>query len=356
MHGSTAPRSGRRLLPWLAATLLLSGLGCDSIVGGDDEPSVEGTWVTTQGTLTLYLEITDSTVTVYEGASGECYYVDAFDRLQQEGDRYTLSGQMSSSTFQVTFRLEDGRLRAQSVSADDTFNALYETTSQDLSALDQCTVLGTWVNGGEEFVEYVHITSSTLTVYGGLPDGCVSIIAFDIQEKNGGVYRLMEQGGGQLLEVTLRLDGEQLVITNAHAPNQLTYYDPSDQDVSALEECGPGPGDPRIDCYELPAIEPGDTISGELTASDGVYSGWYYDLYGLVVTTSREVQIDLSSDEIDSFVVVYREGGDFLKANDNADTSTLDASVSIYLNGGCYRVEASSAVIGETGAYTLTVN
>lgn len=359
MFASTASRCSRRALArpsvWLTAAILLSGsLACDSVTGGDGPP-IEGTWVTTDGSRTLYLDITASTITAYEGLQGECFYVERFDRLGRDGDRYTLRGEQSMSSFRVTLRVEDGGLKASTTAEDPTFNATFETSERDLLALDECSVLGTWVTGGAEFVEYVHITRSSLVVYWGLTGGCVSVVTYDIRERNGNVYRLVEKYSGEPLEVTLLLEGEQLAITNTAPHSQSTLYDPSDQDPSALEECGPRPSDPTIDCYGLPAVVPGDTIEGELSASDGTYSGWYYDLYGLTLTSVQEVQIGVSSDVIDSFVAVYERGGEMVIANDDTSAVSPDASVTFTGEAACYRIEASSAFVGETGPYTLTV-
>lgn len=245
----------------LALLLLpLVGLaGCDAITGSDDEASIEGTWVLTEGSSTLYLEITDTTVTVYDGVAGECFDIMELDIVGRDGATYTLEDPDSGYPVDVFMRVVDGQLSV------------------------------------------------------GEPEGDT--------------------------------DPE--------------LYAPSDQDVSQLEECvytdGGGGTDPAIDCSSLPAITVGQSIDGELTTSDPVFEGNYFDLYGLTLDASTEVRIDLTSRSIDAYLFLYESDGTYIDEDDDGGAD-LDASLTTTLPAGCYRIEATSYFGDETGPYTLSVN
>lgn len=357
MHGSPPARTLRSVSSWLAVLgLALAGSACDDAVTPEDDATVEGSWVATIAGQTLYLDITSSTVTLFEPAQDGCFYVRRLERVEKDGDTYTLRERGTEITVDVTLRLDGTRLVVRRLVLDGDTDAAFEPADTALSSLEECSVVGTWVHDGSSFVEYLEITTTTLTVYGGLPDACVSILPFDITSQSGSVYTLTEQSSGESVRVVIRVEGEQLSVANAQTPSQSTVYATSTQDVGVLEECGPGPDDPGIDCQALPAIAVGDSIAGELTTEDGSYSGWYYDLYGLTLDSGMQVQIDVVSDAIDAFLRVFDAGGTFLDGNDNATSATTNAAVIMELAPGCYRIEASSAPTGQTGPYTIRVN
>lgn len=254
------PRPGRSpaVRPGLVALLvpLLALAGCDLITGGDDEPSVEGTWVQVRDTDSIYLEITSSTLTVYDGVYGdECYQIVTFAILDHDGDTYTLQRAGTSSTLLLTMTVVDG----------------------------------------------------------------------------------------------------QLQINEATSSTQPQVYDPSDQDVSQLPECVGGGADPTIDCSTLPAITVGAAIDGALTPEDDAYAGSYYDLYGLTLDATTQVQIDMMSDSIDTYLLLYESDGTYVDENDDGGAG-FNSRLTASLGAGCYRIEATSYDAGETGPYSLTVD
>lgn len=331
----------------------------DGLTGnGDDEPTVEGTWETTDGDLQIYVRITTSAVTVAEGVTGGCFTFEQMSIVSRDGDIFTLEEAESSETFQVTIRIEGDQLRVQSQTVGDEFNLLFDASTQDLGALEVCSIEGTWVYADSDagYTEYLEITSSSVTVYSEDVGGCFTIVALDIVSQNGDVFTMRAPDGTEA-DLIVRLEAGQLVLADPQEPENEWYYNPSNVDVSTLEECEPrgSGGDPAIACSDLPAIDVGQSITGELSTSDSQAGGWYYDLYGLTLSSAQEVQIDLTSTQIDTYMLLYAGDGSYITENDDVGDS-LNSQIIVTLDAGCYRIEASSYDMGETGSYTLSVN
>lgn len=345
------------LLPFAALTAC-DEFG-DGLTGnGDDEPTVEGTWETTDGDLQIYVRITTSAVTVAEGVTGGCFTFEQMSIVSRDGDIFTLEEAESGETFQVTIRIEGDQLRVQSQTVGDEFNMLFDASTQDLGTLEECTIEGTWVyaDSGPEYTEYLEITATSVTVYAQDTTDCFTIFALDIVGQNGDVFTMREPGGTEF-DLIVRMEAGQLVLAYPEEPENEWHYNPSSVDVSTFEECearGSG-GDPVIACSDLPAIDVGQSITGELSTSDSEAGGWYYDLYGLTLGSGQEVQIDLTSDVIDPYMFLYAEDGSYITENDDSG-GNFNSQIIITLDAGCYRIEASSYDTGETGSYTLSVN
>jgi len=104
-----------------------------------------------------------------------------------------------------------------------------------------------------------------------------------------------------------------------------------------------------------PAIGAGQTLSGELGASDVQRrSGKYEDVYTLAGRRGQRLQLDLASDAFDPYLVVTGPDG-FILVNDDAEGSEGLASRIVFEvpADGAYRVAATSFRAGETGAYRL---
>lgn len=356
MHAPSAIASRSRR-PAMLLLALLPLAGCDSIAGDDgDGPAVEGQWTADVDGRTVYLAITRDDVTVYQEAGTPCYYVERFGRVERDGDVFTLREPATGLVVHVTLRREDERLRVVDLVTEGGSGSLFVTSDVVLADVAVCDAVGTWVSSTPDFIEYLEITATTLTVYSGPTGGCLDTTVFEIVERAGRVYRLMGVGPDDSFQIIIELGENQLSIANALTPDQPIIYQATEQDLASLDLCGPGPDDPSIDCLALPGVQLGDTIAGELTADDAAYGGWFYDLYGLIVDGPRQVQIDVRSETIDGFLRVFAADGTFIDGNDNVSPSTTDASVTVELDRGCHRIEASTAIQGEVGAYTLTVN
>ncbi|MGD2166498.1 MAG: caspase family protein [Gammaproteobacteria bacterium] len=94
---------------------------------------------------------------------------------------------------------------------------------------------------------------------------------------------------------------------------------------------------------------------GALTQSDTMLeSGEYYDSYSFIADGDSRIQIDLRSNDFDTYLIVVPPEGDQLE-NDDAD-STSHSAVELAAGAfGQYRVLVTSYEQGETGDYLLTI-
>ena len=105
-----------------------------------------------------------------------------------------------------------------------------------------------------------------------------------------------------------------------------------------------------------PAIAVGQAVAGELTPNDAQRrSGKYEDVYTLAGRRGGRVDLRLSSDDFDSYLVVTGPGG-FSLANDDEPGAgeSLHSRLTIELPAdGAYRVAVTTFRPGETGRYRL---
>jgi hypothetical protein len=103
------------------------------------------------------------------------------------------------------------------------------------------------------------------------------------------------------------------------------------------------------------SLGPSQTVAGELGPNDAQRrSGKYEDVYLVEGHRGQRLQIDLSSDAFDSYLVVTGPEG-FNLANDDAEGSDALHSrlVVQFPADGAYRISATTFRAGETGAYRL---
>jgi hypothetical protein len=217
---------------------------------------------------------------------------------------------------------------------------------------------GTWVFEDGDFRVFLRITSTDVTVWDGMVGDCYYMEEYTITAQDGDEYTLTEASSSFSLTITIRREGDTLVI--GIGGEQTEVYQSSDQDVTQLEICpvqAGGGDDPAIDCSALPAITVGQTINGELNTGDTMADdGRYFDLYGLTLGGQTTVQIDAVSDPIDTYLYLYEDDGTFIAENDDADINTFNSRINTTLTAGCYRVEVTSFGSGETGTYSVSVN
>lgn len=215
---------------------------------------------------------------------------------------------------------------------------------------------GTWEADSGEFTQYFEITATSLTEYWGVDGQCFYINTFTIVSRDGETVTLSAPGGGGSFNVILRREGSGLRLVDP-ATQQTLLFSASTADVSQLTECGPGGGgsDAAIDCSTLPAITVGQPINGNLEASDPTWLGSHYDLYGLTLGAQQQVTISQTSGQIDSYLYLYEFDGTYIDEDDDSGGG-FDSSLTVTLDAGCYRIEATSWAPGEIGSYTLSVN
>lgn len=217
---------------------------------------------------------------------------------------------------------------------------------------------GTWTITQGGYTLYLEITSTSLTEYYGVQGQCFLVGSYAIVGRNGETVTVQPQGETVTFELILRREGSALRLIDPSSFDQTgLLLSASAQDLGALTECPEGAGgtDPSIDCTTLPPITLGTPTNGDLSGTDSEFFGSYYDLYGLTLDATQEVTIDLTSGEIDSYLYLYEADGTYITEDDDGG-SGFDSSITVTLDAGCYRVEASSWGAGEIGAYSLVVN
>lgn len=103
-------------------------------------------------------------------------------------------------------------------------------------------------------------------------------------------------------------------------------------------------------------IAPGQSLAGELTPNDTQRrSGKYEDVYTLQGRRGERVELRLSSDDFDSYLVVTGPGGYSLSNDDEpGGGESLHSRLILELPAdGAYRVAVSTFRAGETGRYRL---
>src|SRR5262249_28034991 len=86
-------------------------------------------------------------------------------------------------------------------------------------------------------------------------------------------------------------------------------------------------------------------------------AGDYLDVFWFNGVNGDNVQIDMNSTAFDSLLVLQRNNGDFVVANDNVSQGNPDSRIVNKLAAtGIYIIIATPFEPNKTGAYTLTVN
>ena len=114
---------------------------------------------------------------------------------------------------------------------------------------------------------------------------------------------------------------------------------------------------PVTNCEDVFAV-PGITTDQSLQTTDCNQSGFYSDDYIIFVNTGQSITVTMTSTAIDPYLELYeiRTGGTLVAANDDADATTKNASLTYTAsNLGYFYVKARTTTAGTTGAYTLTI-
>lgn len=108
-------------------------------------------------------------------------------------------------------------------------------------------------------------------------------------------------------------------------------------------------------CNEVRRIQLPATVDGDLTGSDCRLrdDGTPVDYYTFTLNSTQTVTIDMESDEVDSYLILFDEDGFEIDADDDGGFG-LDASLVTRLSAGRY-VVAANTFEGERGFYRLYV-
>jgi hypothetical protein len=107
-------------------------------------------------------------------------------------------------------------------------------------------------------------------------------------------------------------------------------------------------------------IAPGQTVSGNLSASDPTLDdGSHFHTYRMAARAGERYQITLRSDDFDAFLAFGRSAGstcsdDCVMDDDGADGTDSRLRVTTH-SAGTYEIRVNTLGSGETGAYRLSV-
>lgn len=215
-------------------------------------------------------------------------------------------------------------------------------------------VTGTWRVVGGDLDFYFVITEDTITTYDGerSPE-CYGVQVYEIVSRDGDSFVIRVVLTAETDTVTIRRDGNDLLFGDPDGAGlRLT---PSSVDVSTFEICTGAGADPAIQCTSLSPLVIGTPVDGVLNSFDELHQGFYFDLYALQLDASATVQIDLEAENFDAYLYVFDAAGTLIGENDDGGTG-FNARISLQLDAGCYRVEATSWRAGVVGSYTLTAS
>ncbi len=105
-------------------------------------------------------------------------------------------------------------------------------------------------------------------------------------------------------------------------------------------------------------ISLGDSVSGELTAEDGVNgAGLKADVYRLTGVAGQRIRVEMASDAFDAYLQLSdAEGASLAEDDDGAGEGTNSRLTYTLPADGDYLIEARAFSDGSTGAYTLSVS
>jgi hypothetical protein len=112
-------------------------------------------------------------------------------------------------------------------------------------------------------------------------------------------------------------------------------------------------GDSNLRCDQVHSYSVGNTTNGNLSTSDCTANdGSSVDYYRFRLSDYRTVQVDMTSFDLDPYVVILDENGDLVR--DETDGGQGYSRVEANLSPGTYYIAASSYQSQELGSYQLT--
>lgn len=156
--------------------------------------------------------------------------------------------------------------------------------------------------------------------------------------------------GGQqetVLDITLPETGEYGIRANSHGRHTGQY-------VLTVSSSGSSASTPSAGSSAR-TISLGSTIRGSLTPADvQTDSGWYHEDYTFSGSRGQVIQVDLQSDEFDTFIDLYQ--GTRWVAEDDDGGDGLDSRLVFTLpESGSYTICVRSRYANRTGSYTLSL-
>jgi hypothetical protein len=108
---------------------------------------------------------------------------------------------------------------------------------------------------------------------------------------------------------------------------------------------------------EAGEISMDSTISDSLSQANHVYPqrGTFIQYFTFEVESEGPIQIDLQSNDFDTYLVLEDAAGRLITENDDAHMGTTDSQIIHTLSPGSYRIGVTSFREGEVGSFTLEV-
>jgi len=104
------------------------------------------------------------------------------------------------------------------------------------------------------------------------------------------------------------------------------------------------------------SVSVGETVSGTLASGDcQLGDGSYADRWLLVLASTTAVQIDMTSNDFDTYLILS-DDADYVIAQDDDGGTGLNSRIQITLSAGAYGVWANSYAAGMTGTYQVSVS
>jgi hypothetical protein len=131
--------------------------------------------------------------------------------------------------------------------------------------------------------------------------------------------------------------------------------------IAACDDSVTGVDTSSFQGCSVTAYQIGTTVSGTLTTSDcrlrigSQVGGEFVDYYSFNLSATQNVTIDMTSNQVDSYLVLFNRSGDVVAFNDDGGTG-LNARIVISLPAGNYVIGATTFWDNETGSYTLSSN
>ena len=109
-------------------------------------------------------------------------------------------------------------------------------------------------------------------------------------------------------------------------------------------------------CPEVTPITFGQRVNGVLTLGDCEFSldNSYVDVFEITLATAMTIQIDMTSNDVDSYIGLFESNGMFIGEDDNSGGGA-HARLVKQLSAGKYRIWANTITGNVTGAYSIVV-
>ncbi len=168
------------------------------------------------------------------------------------------------------------------------------------------------------------------------------IYVYNRQQRQIASYTLSK--GDMVLDETLGVETDTVYI-KVSASNYTDGF--GAYEIGVNRQAGPTP-------CEVTLLSSGagvyDYLSSECMSN--VRSGSYAKMYRFSLSQSSDVTIDLDSDYIDTYLVLFDQFGNVVQSDDDGGTGT-NSSIHTHLNAGSYTVEATTYYGGASGSFSL---